>query len=474
MLVFPFMEELSVGISFGSINTGLPKDIVKQIIAAEKIPIQKMEERKGKIDEKKGLVQELVTRMEAVRGDLAKNANARALRELKATYNEDIVDVTVDKNIARPGSYQMEVVSLAQKSSAMSSGFANPDDSYVGGGFLQYSLPNGEVKDIYIDSSNSSLNSIAKLINRDSSTGLQASVINDGSGSDTPWRLLLSLEKTGDEQLAEFPYFYFVDGEQDFYLEFEREAHDAVVKMDGFEIELPENKANELIPGLAIALKKAKPGEEFTIKVSEDTEAVTTKVKDLIDNLNNVLRFIKEQNNIDQNTDTSKTLGGDIILQTLESRLRTTIFKDIRTEFGFKRFGDLGVTFQRDGLLKLDEEKFKVKIEKNYNEVSQILKGYLDEEGNKFPGFMDHLDEAVDNSLRSPDGLLSSRKKSLQSNIDQIDRRIAQRERMINQKEKNLKDKFARLEGTIAKIKNQGAGIASLGAQANDPVTQLG
>ena len=46
--------------------------------------------------------------------------------------------------------------------------------------------------------------------------------------------------------------------------------------------------------------------------------------------------------------------------------------------------------------------------------------------------------------------------------------------KLLNQKEKNLKEKFARLEETISRIKTQGAGIASLGAQAPDPVTQLG
>ena len=463
-----------MGISFGSINTGLPKDIVKQIIAAEKIPIQKMENRKEKINEKKGLVQELITRMESIRKNLSKNSNARSLRELKVHANDEIVDITADKNIATPGNYQMEVVQLAQKSSAMSSGFEDPDESYIGVGFIQYTLPSGEVKDIYIDSENSSLNAIKKLINSDTSNGLQANVINDGSGTGTPWKLLLSLEKTGDDQLAEFPYFYFVDGEQDFYLEYERKAHDAIVKMDGFEIELPENKADKLIPGLNIALKKAKPGEEFTIKVTEDTEAVAGKIVDLVEQLNNVLTFIKEQNTLDEKTDTSRTLGGDIILQSLEGRIRSTIFKDIKTKFGFRRFGDLGVTFERSGLLKFDQEKFKVKLESNYDEVSQILTGYFDENGQKSKGFIDFLDETTINSLRNPDGLLASRKRSLQSNIDQIDRRIAQRERMIGQKEKNLKDKFARLEGTISRIKNQGAGISALGASAQDPVTQLG
>lgn len=458
-------------IAFGSIATGLPKDIVKQIIAAEKIPIKNMEGRKGKIGEKKGLVDELIKLMEGVKGSVLQNGSARSLRELKVQTNEDIIGVNADKNIAQPGTYQFEVESLAQKSSAMTSGFEDPDESYIGVGFIQYYLPNGESRELYVDSENSNLNSLAKLINKDTSNGLRASVVNDGNGTDEPWRMILSLDETGDEQRAEFPYFYFVDGENDLYLEFEREAHDAKIKLDGFEIELPENKASELIPGVTIDLKKARPGEEFALTITEDTNAVTEKIEGLVGNINAVLQFIKDQNNLDEASDTSRTLGGDIILQSLESRMRATVFKDIETEFGYKRFSDLGIKFQRDGLLKLETKELSNNLSKDYGMVTQILTGYFGEEG-KTKGFIDHLSDTVKAALQFPNGLLQSRKRSLQTNIDQIDRRISNKERMIEQKEKNLKDKFARLEGTISRMKSQGSGIQAMGGA--NPVTQLG
>lgn len=463
-----------MGIAFGSINSGLPKDIVQQIMAAEKIPLKNMETKKGKISDKKSLVAELTQLVESVRGSLTKNGNARSLRELKVDYNNEIVNISTDKNIAQPASYQFEVSQLAQKSSAMSSGFADKDESYIGVGYIQYTLPNGENKEIYVDSDNASLTKVAKLINKDSKSGLRASVINDGSGTDTPWRLILSLEKTGDNNLAEFPYFYFVDGEDDFFLEFEREAQDAKVKLDGFEIELSENKTSELIPGVNIDLKKAKPGEEFTIQISEDTEAISSKIKDLVDQINGVLKFVKDQNNIDEKTDTSRTLGGDIMLQNLESRFRSTVFSSIETKYGNFRFGDLGATFQKDGTLQFDDKVFRSKLDENYEMVAQVLTGWIKDDGTKSQGFVDKMNDTVSSMLRFPDGLLQSRKRSLDSNIDQIDRRIAQKERMLQQKEQNLKDKFARLEGTISRIKGQGAGVAALGAAAADPVAQLG
>lgn len=439
---------------------------------AERIPVQRMEQRKGNVAEKRALVDELIGRVESIRGHLARNTNARALRELKVETNEDIVGVSADKSIAEPATYQFEVLQLAQKSSAMTSGFADKDKSYVGVGFIQYYLPDGEKRELYVDQDNSSLSAISALINRDSSNGLRANVINDGSGSETPWRLILSLENTGDENAAHFPYFYFVDGEQDLYLEFERKAHDAKVKLDGFEIELPENNASALIPGVSIDLKRAAPGDEFTINISEDTDAVAVKVSEIIGSLNSVLQFIKEQNTMDETTDTSRTLGGDSALQTLESRIRAAIFRDIDTSDGPKKMSDLGVMFKRDGLLELDETKFAAALKSNYTAISEVLTGRFTESG-KSKGFVDHMTELTDTTLRFPDGLLASRRRSLTTNIDQVDRRIEQRERMLEQKEQGLKNKFSRLEGTIARIQGQGAGVAALGAAAPQ-VQQLG
>lgn len=454
-----------MGISFGSINSGLPKDIVQQIIEAEKIPIQQMENRKSKISDKKSLVQQLTTLVENMRGEILKNKNARSLRELAVnTGDTKNIAVTADKNIADPGKYQLEVVQLAQKSSAISNGVEDKDKTYVGVGYIRAVLPNGDEKEIYVDEQHATLSGIAKLINGDAELGIKANVVNDGKDSDEPFRLIVSMNETGDGNRVEFPYLYLVDGEVDLHFEQERPAQDAKVKLDGFEIEVPSNRANELIPGVTIDLKKAQPGEEINIEITEDVQKVGGKINGLIDNINNVLKFIKEQNSLDEKTDTSRTLGGDSTLTSIESRIRSAVFTSVATDAGAMRMGDLGVTFQRDGLLKFDQAKFEAALSKNYKAVSQTLTGKYTLEGGKSKGFIDILEESAQTMLTQPNGLLTTRKGGLQSQINQIDRQITNRQRTITQKEEILKAKFARLEETISKIKGQGAGLAGFAA----------
>ncbi len=462
-----------MGISFGSINSGLPKDIVKQIIAAEKIPLEKMNVRKGKIENKKSLLSDLTTRVENLRGDIFASKSARSFRELAVNISGEGLDATVDKNLAEPGTYEIEVLQLARKSSAISNGVEDKDNTYLGVGYLQYELPNGDTKEVYIDQDNSSLSGIAKLINKDSENGMHANVVNSGDGSDEPWKLIITLEETGDDNQATFPDLYLVDGMEDIWFDGHRDAQDAKIKLDGFEIEMPSNRSTDLIPGVTIDLKKAKEGEEITLEITEDTGKISAKIGELVNKINEVIGFIKEQNSLDESVDTSQTLGGDLTLQTLESRIRNSIFKTIETDWGPRRIGDLGLTFQRDGKVKLDQEKLKGALDKNYAEVAQIISGKYTKEDGKIKGFIDNLDDVVGASLKRPGGTLTSRQRGLDSQIRQIDRRIESRQRQIDQKEKMLKQKFARLEETISRIKSQGSGLAGMGGGMN-PVTQLG
>lgn len=462
----------AMSISFGSIASGLPPDIVQQIMQAEQIPIQRMEDRKIRVMERQGLVDQLIGKVEGLRTTLNENSSARQMREFRVETREDIASVDVDSNVARAGTYQFEVERLAQRSSAMSSGFASRTDSYVGVGFIQYSLPNGDRKEIYVNRNNASLEGIARLINDDQDNGLTANIVNDGSGSDKPWRLILNLEDSGDENRANFPHFYFVDGEDDFFLEFERPAHDAVIKLNGFKLELPSNRTTELIPGVTINLNKASPGDEFTIQITEDIEAVTDRFEGIVSEINKVIDFIEGQKTMDENTDTTRTLGGDLILQTLESRIRAVVFQDIQTEFGTRRLGDLGVSFQRNGRLELDRQTFESKLSENYQMVEQVLTGQYQAGGTKINGALDNLRQFTDQVLQSPDGALRSRRRTLQNNIDQIDRRIEQRERILERREENLKNRFARLEGEMARIQSQSSGLAGFGG-AGSPIDQL-
>jgi flagellar hook-associated protein 2 len=463
-----------LGISFGSINTGLPKDIVQQIMQAEKIPLQKFDERKDKLNSKKTLLNDLSSRIEKLKGLVLQNKTARSLRELKVTTSNDAISASADKNIASPGSYNIEVIELAQKSSAISNGVKDKDKTYTGVGYIKYNLPNGETKSVYIDKENANLTGIAKLINKDDSNGMKATVVDSGDGSKNPWKIIISLEHTGANHMADFPHLYLVDGEVDLFFQGERPAKNAKIKLDGFEIELSENQTADIIPGVNINLKKAKPGEEINIEITEDKVKINEKVQSIVDSINDVLKFIKEQNTLDESTDTSRTLGGDLTLQTIESRIRSAVFQNIKLEKGgTKRVGDIGITFQRDGLLALDQSKLDTELQSSFMDVAQVITGSFSLTEGKIKGFVDFIEDVTNGALARPNGTVTSRKEGIDSQIRQIDQKIERKQVQLERKEQTLKSRFARLEETMSRIQTQGAGLAGLSSMAN-PITQLG
>ena len=75
-----------MAISFGSINTGLPKDIVKQLMEAERAPVVKMEGQKEKVGAKKAVLGELIKLMEELRNLVTNTLDERGLRYRSGSF----------------------------------------------------------------------------------------------------------------------------------------------------------------------------------------------------------------------------------------------------------------------------------------------------------------------------------------------------------------------------------------------------
>lgn len=442
-------------ISLGSIATGLPKDLVQRLVEAEREPIKQLEVRKKNEEAKLKLAQDLNKRVSDIGAGVKDLTRFRSFRDLMAVNGRpDIMDVSVDKNTAEPGNYQIEVVQMAGRSSMMSNGLENPDEIQIGAGYFSYELPNGETKEVYVDPENSTLNGLAKLINNQKDLDLNAIVVDDGTGSDEPWRLIVTHNKSGEVNDAEFPSFYFLDGDEDFYLDKEKMAQNSLIKVNGFEVEFEGNKVSTLFPGVTLDLKDAAPGKEFTLKIQEDTKSIKGKVDGVVQKLNEVLSFIQSQNKLDKDSNTANTLGGDITLQTLEFKVRNLVLNPIMTEYGPVKMGDLGVVFNRSGLLDFNGDKLERMLNENFGAVSQFFVGT--EDGGD--GFANRLDLAARNLTRS-EGVVSSRLEGIQRRIRDIDRQIENKERQIATTEQQLKDKFSKLESTMARLKAQQASV---------------
>ncbi len=444
-------------ISFGGINTGLPPNIVDQLMQAERIPVKKMEEQKGKSEARLKLVGELETKISEITKSIGELAGTRGFTDMRLLSSDpNVVDGVVDPNNYVPGSWELEVVELAHRPAAITNGFPDKDRAQMGIGYFKFETPEG-TKQVFIDSNNNTLEGAAKAINM-ANVGVRAAVVNDRKDPSYPYKIVISGLSKGAENQVNYPTLYFLDGDQDVFFDENREARNGKIKIDGFEVDIADNTLTDLIPGVTLDLKNAAPGKNVTITVKENEDVVSGKIKTFVDSMNSVLKFIQDQNALSEKTDTSRTLGGDGLLRNIENRLRQLI---LSPQYGVggsvKRLSDLGIVFNRNGTLDFEQKKFQSVLSKKPADVQRFLAG-----DGLTVGFIPRLRREVTELLNTAFGPISNRKKGLQSRIDTVNKQIENKERILVRREETLRRQFSKLEETISKLKQQGAALGSM------------
>ncbi len=452
------------GIRITGMASGLPPDIVEQLMNAERIPLKNLETKKTKLQDTEKLVNDLETKVSDINKNLGELVSTRGFNDLKLLSSDpNVVDGSVDPDAVVTGDYGIEVLQVANKPGAISNSFPDKNTTQVGVGYMKFKTKDG-VKEVYINPANSTLEGMANAINN-AGFGLRANVLEDRKDSENPFRLLVTGMSTGNDKQVSFPTIYFLDGDQDFYFDQTRPAQNARVKVDGFEVELPENTVTDLIPGVTLNLKQAAVGREIKINVKENLETISGKIKSFVDAYNAALGFIQGQHKLSKGQDGKERLGplgGDSMLRQVENALRRVI---ISPQFGsgssIARIQELGIEFNRNGTLNFNPDKFTKVLNSNPKAVSTFLRG-----DGFSTGFVTTLKRETSFLLSQNFGAIANRKKSISQRITRMDQQIENKERQLTRKEEQLTKKFGDLEAKMSNLQRQGGAVAAIGAGA--------
>lgn len=449
------------GIRISGLSSGLPPNLVDQVIEAERMPVKAMQEKKVVIEDKVKLVTDLETKVSDINKNLATVVGMKGFVDKKFNSGfPDIVSGTIDPEIAESGEWNLEVMQLAGKPSVVTNGFPDKDKTTMGVGYIKFDTADGE-KEVYIKEDNSTLEKIAASIN-DANVGVRATVVNDRSNKDDSYKLEIAGLKTGDDNEVQFPTVYLLDGNRDFQFVSQNEAKNAKFKLDGHEFETADNKVSDLIPGVTLDLKQAKEGQPIRLNITENYEVISGKLKSFVDSYNAALGFIQTQSKLTPGKDGKERLGplgGDSMLRMTESRMRTIIQDVQSTDSRFKRVIELGVEFNKNGTLNFNQDKFTKIVTADPMNVVKFLKG----DGFK-TGFITNMKNKLGQIIDPQNGVITGRKKSYQSNISQMDKRIEQKERNLTKREEQLRNQFAKMEEAMSKMQQQSAS-AGLGGK---------
>src|SRR6218665_619006 len=202
-----------------------------------------------------------------------------------------VSDANVFTASALPGSRlgglsaSVEVRQLAQAQTSASAPLPSRTDP-VGEGILTINI-GGNAVEVTIDATNNNLDGLAKAIN-DKNAGVTASVVTDSNGA----RLVVK-GRTG----AANAFTLSVPGGTASGLErfasaamtTPLAAQDAIVRLDGVEVTRATNSFSDLIPGVQIDLKSAKPDVPVSVGVTRPTAAISQGVQDFVSAYNQLI-----------------------------------------------------------------------------------------------------------------------------------------------------------------------------------------
>ena len=208
---------------------------------------------------------------------------------------------------------------------------------------------------VTIDGTNDNLDGLAKAIN-DKHAGVTASVVTDASGA----RLVVKGASGAANDFTLSVPGGTTSGLERFAsdaMSVAQDAKDAIVRLDGVEITRATNSFSDVIPGVQIDLKSAKPGTIVSLGLTRPTAAISQGVQDFVSAYNELMAVIGDATKAAADG-TSGALHGDLGVTALQrqlAKLPTTILSS--TGSGVHTLAEIGVRTNRDGTLSLDATK---------------------------------------------------------------------------------------------------------------------
>ncbi len=444
-----------MGLRFDPMGGGQLKQALSAIIEAEKQPINALNKRKETEQTKLKLFSEFKGKFGGLQATVDGVIGQKKFREIKAELGdgEKLMSVTVDKDKANIGSWEFEIKEMAGRSSMISNNFSDPNKKVLGIGYINLELANGESKDVYVTADDASLYGVAQKINAETDGVVKASVLKDSTNPEKPFRLVLTSKKDGLENEVKFPQLYFVDGNEEFYVDETKGSKNGLVSVDGFEVELQSNEVGDFFQGVGVQLKQAKPGEKFTMNIKADYAKITDKVKKLVEGVNGVLDWVNKQNQVDEKSDTRSSFAGNTSLQNIEFRLRNLMHEgfpahlDNENNFHIVHMSDVGIEFDKKGALTFKEDRFQKMMETDYDGIAEVVSGEK--------GFASQLKTVLDGFNQPQYGVISSSENAIQSRIKQIDQSIERKQMNLEKKSQALTEQFSRLQGALSGMQKQ-------------------
>lgn len=315
--------------------------------------------------------------------------------------------------------------------------------------------------------SGTTLSELAGLINS-AGIGVTANVYDSGDGTGTPARLSITDNTQGDYEGATDNVVYTAFSSQLDNVGSDPVVADAAVDsevvINGETITTSSHNIVGIIPGVSIKLISTDPDTQ-TLTVQEDTGNATQKMNTLVERYNQVVGLVRQMTAYDLGAETqSNIMAGDSTLRNVLTRLQGAFTGEVTTlpdSVEFKSLSSLGFksVFSSDnpaasGTVEFNTGTFNAALSNNFDDIVKFFEGFT-EDGVSYDGWADKLTDVMDSFLRNPDGAITAKLSSLDSELSRLSDEQNDKIRRLTEKEQSLVKKFARLEAQLGSLNSQ-------------------
>lgn len=398
----------SLGAGSGIDTTSLVSSLVEVERAPKENSLNTKQEKLEAQISAYGTLKSSLSELQSVLDPLSDNDtyNARAV----AFPDSDVITPNSVEPGAQTGTYQIEVVDVAQSQSLATGAYADKDAALNETGTLTISFgtwayvaddthspadadTNDDPDSFTVNADRAALNitveaddsleDLADKINAEDAD-VQASVLLvDGqyqllltapSGADNALRISSDDATKGDA--TGLSVFEFNESEHTQVTE-TQQAKDAELKVNGLTVYRETNEIDDVIQGFNFSLDKADPGNSSTFTVSEDTDVAEQAIRDFVEAYN--LFYETAQNLIGYSQDEdNQTVRGDLATDGTAKAIITQIRNSIGSEVpgvdeGFTALTNVGIRTELDGTLSIDEDDFSAAFSDNFALVETLF-----------------------------------------------------------------------------------------------------
>lgn len=458
-------------LSSAGIGSGLDvKNIVTQLMAVERRPLQALQQTQRRTDDQLSAYGKMQSALTALRDAAARVGNVETWGATRVA-SSDASAVVATGNASTPqGSYAVSVSRLASAQTLSQTTPLASADEALGSGSLTIQLgrwsggsftpkAGSTAATLRFDLGQDSLTQVRDRINA-AGAGVTASIVNDANGS------RLALRSTG---LGEANGFRISVNDDDgdngdtgglsrlaydpqngaSQLQLTQAAANAQATLNGVPVSSASNNLDGVLDGLSLQLSKV-TSADVTVSVNRDQESIRKAIIDFANAYNDAVKLMREQ------TRTADGAGGSGGVLATDASAKT-VLNQLRSLAGgnagaipaaFTRLTDVGLEPQRDGTLKVNDKKLDAAMAR-FDEARTFFT--QDIAGTDSDG-IGALFRAFGDDRLGAGGALSSRQQALRDRAQQLRDRQGVLEDRLAATEKRLTEQYGRLDTRMSSL----------------------